>query len=141
MTVRAQADELEALQDGLDACCTVQAIKVTFVGVARQLGAEGVLDLGPATVRFLRAAQAQDEAHYHLFQQLGATAIAPAYAMPAGSLVDRAVFLRTLIELEAIAVGASMVMTRTFAEYADLNLVETGYQIGAVDAQHQALAR
>jgi hypothetical protein len=141
MTVRAQADELEALQDGLDACCTVQAIKVTFVGVARQLGAEGVLDLGAETVRFLRAAQCQDEAHYHLFQQLGATAIASAFAMPAGSLVDRAVFLRTLIELEAIAVGASMVMTRTFAEYADLNLVETGYQIGAVDAQHQALAR
>lgn len=141
MTVRAQTAELEALQDGLDACCTVQAIKVTFVGVARQLGAEGVLDLGAETVRFLRAAQCQDEAHYHLFQQLGATAIAPAFAMPAGSLVDRAVFLRTLIELEAIAVGASMAMTRTFAEYADVDLVETGYQIGAVDAQHQALAR
>ena len=76
MRMRAQDTELEALQDGLDACCTLQAVKVTFVGVARQLGADGVLDLGPDTVRFLRASQCQDEAHVHLFQQLGAAMIA-----------------------------------------------------------------
>jgi hypothetical protein len=34
-----------------------------------------------------------------------------------------------------------MAMTRLFAEYADFNLVEVAYQIGAVDAQHEALAR
>jgi hypothetical protein len=140
MRAQAQDPEIQALQDGLDACCTLQAVKVTYAGVARQLGADGVLDLGPETVRFLRAAQCQDEAHYHLFLQLGATAIAPAFTMPPGSLVGREAFLRTLIELEAIAVGASMAMTRLFAEYADLNLVEIAYQIGAVDAQHKALA-
>lgn len=141
MRMRAQDTELEALQDGLDACCTLQAVKVTFAGVARQLGADGVLDLGPDTVRFLRASQCQDEAHVHLFQQLGAAMIAPAFAMPAGSLVDREAFLRSLIGLEEIAVGASMAMARRFAEYADFNLVETSFQIGAVDAQHEALAR
>lgn len=141
MRVQAQDEELEALQAGLNACCTLQAVKVTYVGVARQLGVEGVLDLGPETVRFLRAAQCQDEAHYHLFLQLGATAIAPAFRMPPGSLVGREAFLRTLIELEGIAVGASMAMARLFAEYADLNLVEISYQIGAVDAQHEVLAR
>lgn len=141
MRARAQDAEVEALQDGLDACGTLQAVKVTYVGVARQLGAEGVLDLGPEVVRFLRAAQCQDEAHYHFFQTLGTVAIASAFAMPAGSLVNREAFLRTLIELEAIAVGASMAMARRFAEYADFNLVETAYQMGAVDAQHEALAR
>lgn len=141
MRMQAQDSELEALQDGLDACCTLQAVKVTFVGVARKLGADGVLDLGPETVRFLRASQCQDEAHVHFFQQLGAALIAPAFAMPAGSMVDRETFLRALIDLEQIAVGASMAMARRFAEYADFNLVETSYQIGAVDAQHEALAR
>jgi hypothetical protein len=147
MGVRAQAGddqaeaELQALQDGLDASCTVQAATVTFIGVARQLGADGLLDLGPETVRFLRASQCQDEAHYHFFQQVGAQAFVTAFAMPAGSLADRAAFLRTLIDLEEIAIGASMAMARRFAEYADFNLVEIAYQMGAVDAQHQALAR
>ncbi|MBA2520656.1 MAG: ferritin-like domain-containing protein [Chloroflexia bacterium] len=146
MPVRAQDDaaadaELTALQDGLDACCTLQAAAVTFAGVARQLGADGGLDLGPETVRFLRAAQCQDEAHYHVYQQLGARAFVTEFAMPAGSLASREAFLRTLIELEEIAVGAAMAMARRFAEYADFNLVEIAYQMGAVDAQHQALAR
>ncbi|MGH2603245.1 MAG: hypothetical protein ACRDJ9_28160 [Dehalococcoidia bacterium] len=149
MGVRAQAQdaegaadaELEALQDGLDACCTLQAATVTFIGVARQLGADGVLDLGPETVRFLRAAQCQDEAHYHFYQRLGARAFVTEFAMPAGSLADRDAFLQTLIELEGIAVGAGMALARRFAEYADFNLVEIAYQMGAVDAQHLALAR
>jgi hypothetical protein len=34
-----------------------------------------------------------------------------------------------------------MAMARIFAEFADFTLVETSYQIGAVDAQHEALAR
>lgn len=141
MAVRAQTSEAEALQDGLIACCTLQAATVTYVGVARQLGADGVLDLGADTVRFLRASQCQDEAHYHFYQQLGVESFTSAFAMPAGSLASREAFLRTLIELEEIAVGASMAMARQLAAYADVDLVEIAYQMGAVDAQHQALAR
>ena len=141
MVGRLQDDALLALQDGLDAMVTLEAATVTFVGVARQLGVEGVLDLGPEVVRFLRASQCEDEAHVHFLQTLGAVIFVPGFAMPAGSLVDRAAFLGTLIELEEIAVSAGMAMTRLFATFGDPNLVEIGYQMGAVNAQHAALAR
>ena len=129
------------LQAGLDAAITVEAAVVTFVGVARDRGVTGSLDLGPEIVRFLRAAQCADEAHYHFLVSIGATPETTAFAMPEIALVDRESFLRVLAELEAIGVGAHMAVARRLGELGDPRLVEIAYQMGAVDAQHQALAR
>ena len=129
------------LQAGLDAAITVEAAVVTFVGVARDRGVAGSLDLGPEVVRFLRAAQCADEAHYHFLASIGAVPEATEFAMPEDALGDRESFLRTLSDLEAIGVGAHMAVARRVAELGDPHLVEIAYQMGAVDAQHQALAR
>jgi hypothetical protein len=133
--------DLETLQAGLNAVMTIEAACVTFVGVARQRGAEGALDLGPEVVTFLRATQCQDEAHYHWFQSLGAAPSATAFSVPAIALVDRAGFLQTLEDVKAIAVGAMMALIRLLSSFGDLRLIEIGFQMGAVDAQHLTLAR
>ena len=125
----------------VNAAMTAEAAAVTFVGKARQRGANGELDLGPAIVRFLRASQCADEAHYHFFAAIGAVPLATDFSVPPGGLAGPAGFLQALIAVEEICVGAAMALARRFAELGDLRLVEIAYQIGAVDAQHQALAR
>ena len=131
----------EATLAGLDAAITVEAAGVTFVGVVRQRGANGELDLGPEATRFLEAAQCQDEAHYHFLLSVGAVPRETAFSLPAAGLADREGVLQTLTELEAIGVGVYMAAARRFAEEAEPRLVEIAYQMGAVDAQHHALAR
>ena len=135
------AQDTEELQAGLDAAITVEAACVTFVGVARQRAVEGGLELDPDTVRFLRASQCEDEAHYHFLASLGAAETAAAYSIPERGLADGDGFLETLIALEAISVGAYMAAARRLAELGEARLVEIAYQMGAVDAQHEALAR
>ena len=135
------AQEASDLQASLDAAITVEAACVTFVGVARQRAVEGGLELDPDTVRFLRASQCEDEAHYHFLASLGAAETAAAYSIPERGLADRAGFVEALIALEAISVGAYMAAARRFAELGEPRLVEVAYQMGAVDAQHEVLAR
>ena len=137
----APAAQADARQAGLDAAITVEAVCVTFVGVARQRGATGDLDLGPEAVRFLRATQCQDEAHYHFLASIGAQPRATAFALPERGLTDRAGFFQALIDLEAIGVGVHMAAARRFATEGDPRLVEVAYAMGAVDAQHLALTR
>jgi len=135
------SQEASDLQASLDAAITVEAACVTFVGVARQRGVEGGLELGPELVRFLRASQCEDEAHYHFLASVGAAETATAYSIPERGLADRAGFVEALIALEAISVGAYMAAARRFAELGEPRLVEVAYQMGAVDAQHEALSR
>ena len=89
----------------------------------------------------LRDSQCQDEAHYHFLESVGATPTALAFSIPSSALADEIGLLETLIELNAISVGAYMAAARQFAELGGPRLVEIAYQMGAVDAQHEALAR
>jgi len=128
-------------QAGLDALATLEAAGVAFLGVARQRGEGGGLGFGEGAIGFLRAAQCQDEAHYHFLLSAGAAPRAMAFAMPDGALDDPQAVLRTLVGLEAIGIAAHMALARRAAEAGDHRLVEVAYQMGAVDAQHEALAR
>ncbi len=128
-------------QPGLEALATLEAAGVTFLGVARQRGEAGGLGFGEGAVSFLRAAQCQDEAHYHFLLSAGAAPRAAAFVLPEGALDDPQAVLRTLVGLEAIGVAAHMALARRAAEAGDHRLVEVAYQMGAVDAQHEALAR
>jgi hypothetical protein len=136
-----QDDGIAALRAGLDAAMTVEAACVTLLGVARQEAVNGTVELGPETVRFLRDTQCADEAHYHFLESIGATPSALAFAMPPAALADEVGLLEALIELNAISVAAYMAAARQFAEFGGPRLVEIAYQMGAVDAQHEALAR
>ena len=133
--------DLDPLLADLDAAVTVEAAGVTLVGVARERAEEGDLALDGEATAFLRAAQCQDEAHYHFLLSVGAAPAATDFSLRDAALADRDAFLDLLVALEEVAVAGAMALTRAAAETGNARLVEVAYQIGAVDAQHLALAR
>lgn len=136
--LRSAAQESAAVGAVIDPLATLEAFVVTLVGVGRQRGEQ--MEIGTEAARFLRAAQCEDEAHYHFFVSAGAKA-GTAFTIPDRITEDRETFLTTLMEIKEIGVGAAMAAARQFAVQGDLRLVEIAYQIGTVEAQHLALAR
>ena len=78
----------DSLQAGLDALATMEAAAVTLLGVARQRGQDGELDVGDDAVVILRAAQCQDEQHYHALAA-GGLPVMDTFTIPEGMVTDR----------------------------------------------------
>ena len=127
-------------QPWLDALATVEAAAVTFLGVARQRGLDGDLDVGEDAVVVLRAAQCQDEQHYHALLAAGGVPVADSFTIPDETVADRTLLLVSLLELKAIAIAGYMALARAWAARGELDQVEIAYAMGAVEAQHLALA-
>jgi hypothetical protein len=129
-----------SLQSGLDALATLEAAAVTLLGVARQRDQDGDLDLGEDALIVLRAAQCQDEQHYHALLATGGVAIADSFTLPEEMVTDRTLFLVGILELKAISIAGYMALARAWAARGNVSQVEIAYQIGAVEAQHLSLA-
>jgi hypothetical protein len=112
---------------------------VTLLGVARTRQSQLTLD--EATVRLLRAAQCEEEAHFNNLVAAGAVPSTSQYTIADQLFENPTSFLTTWSDLEQIMVGMYMIATRRLAENGEADLVEMTYQIGAVEAQHQALLR
>jgi hypothetical protein len=137
--LRSAAQTTPAVQATIDAASTIEMFSVTLLGVARDRGRR--LGLGPADVRFLRATQCEDEAHQHFLEAAGASPATTTFAIANTTFADRDTFYQHLVDVETIAVAGYMAAARAFAAAGNLRLVEIAYQIGAVEAQHQALAK
>src|ERR687893_456429 len=130
----------DLLQAGLDARATMEAVAVTLLGVARQRDQDGDLDLGEDAANVLRAAQCQDEQHYHALLAAGGVPIADAFTIPERMVTDRTLLLVGILELKAIGIAGYMTLARMWTTRGDGSQVEIAYQMGAVEAQHLALA-
>jgi hypothetical protein len=130
----------DALQSGLDALATMEAAAVTLLGVARQRDQNGDLDLGEDALVVLRAAQCQDEQHYHALLAAGGGPIADSFTLPEQMVTDRTLLLVGILELKAIGIAGYMALGRAWAARGDVSQVEITYQMGAVEAQHLSLA-
>ncbi|MFN8592825.1 MAG: hypothetical protein U0031_15300 [Thermomicrobiales bacterium] len=128
------------LQAGLDAMALVEAAAVTLIGVARQRGLDGTLDVGEDAATVLRAAQCQDEQHYHALRAAGAAEVSDGFTIPATVVSDRALLMITFLELKAAGIAGYMALTREWAARGALSQVEITYAIGSVEAQHLTLA-
>jgi hypothetical protein len=129
----------DSLQAGLDALATMEAAAVTLLGVARQRDQDGELDLGEDAVVVLRAAQCQDEQHYHALLATGGAPIADSFTLPEQMVTDRTSLLVGILELKAIGIAGYMALARAWAARGDVSQVEIAYQMGAVEAQHLSL--
>jgi hypothetical protein len=136
---RSAAQETADLRRILDVLVTAEAFAVTFLGLARQRA--GGIDLGDDGERLLRVAQCEDEAHYHGLLDAGGRPTTTTFTIGARPVRDRDTLWETIVDLKANFVGAYMAAGRRFAALGELRLVELAYQIGAVEAQHLALAR
>jgi hypothetical protein len=137
--IKTRAQQSPEVQAALDVAITLESLAVTMMGVARDRGQR--LGLSAGDVRFIRAAQCEEEAHYHFFESAGGTPSTTTFSIANATFADRQTFYQRLSEIEALSVGTYMAATRLFAQLGDLRLVEVGYQIGAVEGQHLALAR
>jgi hypothetical protein len=131
----------DPLLPALDALATVEAAAVTLLGVARQRALDGDLDLNEDAVIVLRAAQCQDEQHYHALLAAGGLPATETFTIPDELVGDPTAFLVGLLELKAIGIAGYMALARAWAALGELDGVEIAYQIGAVEAQHLALAQ
>jgi hypothetical protein len=137
--LRAAAQERPVVADAINAAITVEAFAVTFCGTARGRGDD--IGFDDAVSRFVRATQCEEEAHFHFFEAAGAVAATTTFTVPSNQIRNEERFLTALSRFEGILVGMYMAAGRQFAAAGDLRLVEISYQIGAVEAQHGALAR
>lgn len=136
--LRSAAQDAPEVRQIIDPLATLEALVVTLIGVGRQRG--GDLEIETEASRFLRAAQCQDEAHYHFLISAGATAT-DTFTVAENLIEDSEAFWTALLDLKEIGVGATMAAARQFAAASDLRLVEIAYQIGTTEAQHLALTR
>jgi hypothetical protein len=123
----------------LSDAATAEGLLVTLLGVARTKQSQLTLD--EATVRLLRAAQCEEEAHFNNLVAAGAVPTTSQYTIADRVFENPTSFLTTWTDLEGIMVGMYMIAARRLAENGEADLVEMAYQIGAVEAQHQALLR
>lgn len=131
----ANASAGSALNDAV----TAEGLLVTLLGVARTKSTDLILD--EQTVRLLRAAQCEDEAHFNNLVSLGGSPTTGTYTIPPAVFTDAATFLATWVELKRILVGLYLSAGRAFGLEDQYDLVEVAFQIGTVEAQHYALLR
>lgn len=127
------------LKSGIDAMATVEAAAVTLLGVARQRGLDGTLDVGDDAVIVLRAAQCQDEQHYHALLAAGGRDVDAPFTIANEIVSDRTLLLITLLELKSVGIAGYMALARDWGSAGDPDHLEIAYQMGVVEAQHQAL--
>ncbi|MFT4038443.1 MAG: hypothetical protein QM692_09705 [Thermomicrobiales bacterium] len=127
------------LQPALAALATAEAAAVTLMGVALQAAADGDLETDDDLDTILRAAQCQDEQHYHQLVANGGDPASTEFSVPEQMLSERTYLLVYLLELKAITIAGHMALARAWAELGDGDQVEISYQMGVVDGQHAAL--
>lgn len=143
--LRAAAQVRPEVQAIIDAAATLEAMEVTYIGAVRHRASPqvGLLNLGDnaGAVRYLRAAQCEEEAHYHFLRSEGAVPASTRFTFPDEFFQSRSTALRTLLDLEEIELGLYMAAAREFAALGDLRLVEIAFQIGAVEGGHRVLLK
>ena len=133
------AQPVASVQEALASLATLEALQTTLMGVARDRGDR--MNLNSDHVRFLRAAQCEDEAHYNHLIVEGAKATTTRFTLRGRLFGNRTSFFETLAMVKEIAVAAHMVAARELATAGEYRLVEIVYQTGAIESQHLAIAR
>ncbi len=132
----------ESVQQIINIAATAEALAVTALGGALQSAAAGRLALNAEQQQFVRAARAEEEQHFRVLMAAGARPLTTTFTLPDTRIVtDAPTFLRTVIGLEEAFIAAYLAAAQEFAALGQPHLVQAAMQIGAVEAEHRALAR
>jgi ferritin-like protein len=137
--LRSAAQSAPTVGATINSLITLEAFAVTYYGAAR--GRSGAWEFDDASKPFVLASQCEEEAHFHFFEAAGALSATTSFTIARKDLESQRSFFAALVRLESIFVGAYMSAAREFATLGIMRLVEIAYQIGAVEAQHQAVSR
>ncbi len=132
----------ESVQDIINIAATAEAFAVTALGGALENAASGKLALNAEQQQTLRAARAEEQAHYAFLIGAGAKPLTTIFTIPDPKIVtDVPTFLKTLITLEEALIAAYLAAAQEFAMLGLPRLAQVALQIGAVEAEHRAGVR
>jgi hypothetical protein len=121
-------------------------LAVTFI--TNTLGNASTIGFTPAEVTTLQGILATEALHVVYLKAYGATALGTygsdvqaAFNFPSGTFSNRLGWANTAIFLETACNAAYMAANREFAASGRSDLAQLTYQLGAVEAEHRALAR
>ena len=104
--------------------------------------ANGKLALNAEQQQTLRAARAEEQAHYLYLTGAGAKPATMTFTIPDPKIVtDVPTFLKTLITLEEAFIAAYLAAAQQFTLLGEARLAQVALQIGAVEAEHRAGVR
>ena len=137
-----QAVVCESLQDIINIAVTAEAFAVTALGGALDNAAKGTLALNAEQQQTLRAARAEEKAHYDFLISAGAKPLTTIFTIPDPKIVtDVPTFLTTLVTLEEAFIAAYIAAAQEFAILGQAKYAQVALQIGAVEAEHRAGVR
>lgn len=132
----------ESIQDIINTAATAEALAVTALGGALDSATKGNLALNPEQIQFVKAARAEEQAHYQVLTGAGAKPLTLTFTLPDPKIVtDVPTFLQTVIGLEEAFIAAYLAGAQEFAILGQRDLVQLALQIGGVEAEHRAHAR
>jgi len=148
----AQAAPLRALAAGSESVgsilgifATAEALAVTLTGAA--IAGAGKYDGGkglpPMIVTWIKAIQAEEQAHYEYLTEAGAKPLTLTFTVPQ-NLVDittsSKAFFDFLVSAETIFVGAYVAAGGEFADLGQPALAQVACQLAGVESEHRVLA-
>ncbi len=126
-----------SLTEIVDTAVTAEALAVTYLtGLVRDASAAGV----GRFVEVLRAANAAEYDHYRALERLGAKPVTTRFWVPDAFFEPGEPF-KVLETAETLFVDAYLIAATAFAAAGKADLARYAGEIGAVEAQHLALAR
>ena len=144
-SLKTVADGSESVGSIISIFATAEALAVTLLGAAIA-GAEkydGGKGLPSLIVRWVKAMQAQEQAHYEYLTKVGAKPLTLTFTVPQ-NLADITINSKALLEFEVSAetvfIGAYVAAAGEFANLGQPALAQVACQLAGVESEHRTLA-
>ncbi len=141
-TLQRVAGACESVQEIINIAVTAEAFAVTALGAALANAASGQLALNAEQIQALTASRAEEQAHYQFLTGAGAKPLTTTFTIPDPKVfTDVPTFLKTLIALEELFIGAYLAAAQEFGILGEGALAQLALSIASVEAEHRAAVR
>jgi hypothetical protein len=144
-SLKTMAASSESVGSIIDIFATAEALAVTLLGAAIA-GAEkydGGKGLPPMIVSWVKAMQAQEQAHYEYLTKAGAKPLTLTFTIPqnlANIATESNALLDFEVSAETIFIGAYVAAAGEFANLGQPALAQVACQLAGVESEHRVLA-
>jgi len=144
-TLQALAASTESVAQIISIAATAEALAVTLTGavIAGAGEYDGAKGLPPMMVSWVKAIQAEEQAHYEYLTKAGARPLTLTFTVPqnlASITNDSKALLDFVVAAEGIFIGAYIAAAAEFAALGQPGLTQVAYQVAGVECEHRTLA-
>jgi hypothetical protein len=144
-TLSALAQSNETVADIINIASTAEALAVSLTGavIAGAAKYDGGKGLSAMLVTWVKAIQAEEQAHYQYLTAAGAKPLTTTFTVPqnlAGITTDSKMLLNFVVAAEEIFIGAYIAAAQEFTDLKQPALAKVALQIAGVEAEHRVLA-